>query len=308
MIDLFDFTKKYRDFTAVDRVNLHVERGDIYGLIGPNGAGKTTIIRFLATLLLPTVGRGMVSGYDVVRDCLEVRRNLGYMPDNFGLYPGMETWAFLDFFARAYGLKQAKRLSVINDVLTLVDLEDKRFDSVDSLSRGMKQRLCLAKTLLHDPPVLILDEPAAGLDPLARREMQELLKELGKMNKTILISSHLLAELSDFCNKIAIINHGKLLIEGPIENVLGKVRSCKLYEVRTLTSVDKVAFFLGQFQPVRILSTEGDRVRFEFHGPDEMAAGLLTELAKANLGVVTFADQSLTLEEAFLTLTAPKKG
>ena len=308
MIDLFDFSKKYQDYTAVDHVTLHVERGDIYGLIGPNGAGKTTMIRFLATLLLPTAGKGIVSGFDVVNDYLEVRSHIGYMPDNFGLYPGMEVWSFLDFFARAYGLPQAKRLSVINDVLTLVDLEEKRFDSVDSLSRGMKQRLCLAKTLLHDPPVLILDEPASGLDPLARKEMQELLKELKKMNKTILISSHLLQELSDFCNKVAIVNHGRLLVEGPIQDVLRRVRSCKIYEVRTLGSADKTAFFLAQFKPVRILLTEGDRVRFEFHGEDEMAAGLLKELAEADLGIVTFADQSLTLEEAFLTLTAGKKG
>lgn len=308
MIDLFEFTKKYRDFTAVDRVSLHVEKGDIFGLIGPNGAGKTTIIRFLSTLLLPTAGRGMVSGFDVVNDYLDVRRQIGFMPDSFGLYPGMEVWAFLDFFARAYGLKQAKRLNVINDVLTLVDLEDKRFDSVDSLSRGMKQRLCLAKTLLHDPPVLILDEPASGLDPLARKEMQELLKELRKMGKTVLISSHLLAELADYCNKVAIINHGKVLVDGPIDDVLRKVRAHKIYEVKTLENVEKVSFFLGQFQPVRIISAEGNRLRFEFHGPDEMAAGLLKEIAAADLGVVTFADQSLTLEEAFLTLTTKKKG
>jgi ABC-2 type transport system ATP-binding protein len=307
MIDLFEFTKKYRDFTAVENLNLHIEKGDIYGLIGPNGAGKTTILRFLATLLLPTSGKGLIAGYDVVHDYLDVRRSIGYMPDNFGLYPGMEVWAFLDFFARAYGLKQAKRLSVVNDVLALVDLEEKRFDTVDSLSRGMKQRLCLAKTLLHDPPVLILDEPASGLDPLARKEMQELLKELKKMNKTILISSHLLAELSDFCNKVAIINHGRVLTEGPISDVLRKVRSCKIYEVRTLGGVDKLAYFLGQFQPVRIVSADGDRVRFEFHGEEEMAAGLLKELAQADLGVLTFADQSLTLEEAFLMLTAGKK-
>jgi ABC-2 type transport system ATP-binding protein len=307
MIDLFDFTKKYRDFTAVEFLNLHIEKGDIYGLIGPNGAGKTTILRFLATLLLPTSGKGLVSGFDVVRDYLDVRRSIGFMPDNFGLYPGMEVWAFLDFFARAYGLKQAKRLSVINDVLALVDLEGKRFDTVDSLSRGMKQRLCLAKTLLHDPPVLILDEPASGLDPLARKEMQELLKELKKMDKTILISSHLLAEMADFCNKVAIINHGKLLIEGEIAEVLRKVRACKIYEVRTLGGTDKLAYFLGQFQPVRILNSDGDRVRFEFHGEEAMAAGLLKELAAADLGVLTFADQSLTLEEAFLMLTTGKK-
>jgi ABC-2 type transport system ATP-binding protein len=307
MIDLFEFSKKYRDFTAVDRVHFHVEQGDIYGLIGPNGAGKTTIIRFLATLLLPTSGKGMIAGKDVVEDYLEVRRLIGYMPDTFGLYPGMETWAFLDFFARAYGLKQNKRMSVINDVLSLVDLEEKRFATVDSLSRGMKQRLCLAKTLLHDPPVLILDEPASGLDPLARKEMQELLKELKKMNKTILISSHLLAELADFCNKVAILNHGKLLIDGPIQEVLRRVRSCKIYEVRTLGSIEKLAYFLGQYQPVRILAAERDHVSFEFHESEEMAAGLLKELAASDLGVVTFADHSLTLEEAFLALTAEKK-
>jgi ABC-2 type transport system ATP-binding protein len=199
MIELINFTKHYGDLVAVDCLNLKIAAGEMFGFIGPNGAGKSTSIRFLATLLKATGGEGIVNGHSVTREPLEVRRSVGYMPDSFGVYDGMKVWEFLDFFAVAYQIPRTRRKQVIGDVLELLDLTGKRDSFVNGLSRGMKQRLCLAKTLVHDPPVLILDEPASGLDPRARLEVKALLKELRQMGKTILISSHILTELADCC-------------------------------------------------------------------------------------------------------------
>ena len=210
MIELINFTKRYNDLLAVDHLNLKIEAGEMFGFIGPNGAGKSTTIRFLATLLKATSGDGIVNGHRVSKDPLAVRRSVGYMPDGFGVYDGMKVWEFLDFFAVAYQLPRARRRQVIGDVMELLDLTGKRDAFVNGLSRGMKQRLCLAKTLVHDPPVLILDEPTSGLDPRARIEVKALFKELRRMGKTILISSHILTELADCCTSIGIIERGKL--------------------------------------------------------------------------------------------------
>ena len=220
MIEITDFTKMYDDFVAVDSLNLTIEKGDVFGFIGPNGAGKTTTIRFLATLLKPTRGGARVDGLDVVANPDGVRRAIGYMPDDYGVYDGMRVWEFLDFFGAAYDIPRAKRRAVIRDILILLDLQHKSDAMVNALSRGMRQRLCLAKTLVHDPPVLILDEPASGLDPRARVEIKELLRELQSMGKTILISSHILSELADCCNAIGIIERGKLLAAGPADRIL----------------------------------------------------------------------------------------
>ena len=211
MIELLHFTKRYGDLVAVDDLNLKIARGEMFGFIGPNGAGKSTTIRFLATLLRATGGDGIVDGHSVTRHPLDVRRSIGYMPDSFGLYDGMKVWEFLDFFALAYHIPRSRRKQVVGDVLELVDLTGKRKARLNALSRGMKQRLCLAKTLLHDPPVLILDEPASGLDPKGRIEMKALLKRLSAAGKTILISSHILSELADTCTSIGIIDRGKLV-------------------------------------------------------------------------------------------------
>src|SRR6185503_3555525 len=232
MIELTDFGKDYGDFKAVDRLNLKIEAGELFGFIGPNGAGKSTTIRFLATLLKASNGEGIVNGHSVTRDPLGVRRSVGYMPDNFGVYDGMKVWEFLDFFAVAYQIPRVRRKQVIGDVLELLDLTVKRDDFVNGLSRGMKQRLCLAKTLVHDPPVLILDEPSSGLDPRARLEVKALLKELRRMGKTILISSHILTELADTCTSIGIIERGQLLLHGPIETVYRQIQRNRHIEVR----------------------------------------------------------------------------
>src|SRR6476659_10828240 len=234
MIELIDFGKDYGDFRAVEALNLKINAGEMFGFIGPNGAGKSTTIRFLATLLRATAGEGTVNGYSVTKDPIGVRKSVGYMPDNFGVYDGMKVWEFLDFFAVAYQIPRGRRKAVIGDVLELLDLTHKRDDFVNGLSRGMKQRLCLAKTLVHDPPVLILDEPASGLDPRARLEVKALLNELKGMGKTILVSSHILSELADFCTMIGIIERGKLLAAGPIQEIQRQLRAHRVLKVRVL--------------------------------------------------------------------------
>ena len=232
MIELKNFGKDYGDFTAVGALDLEIKEGEMFGFIGPNGAGKSTTIRFLATLLRATRGDGSVNGYSVSGDPMNVRRSVGYMPDSFGVYDGMKVWEFLDFFAVAYQIGRTQRKQVIRDVLELLDLAHKRDDFVNGLSRGMKQRLCLAKTLVHDPPVLILDEPASGLDPRARIEVKALLKELRQMGKTILISSHILTELADCCTSIGIIERGQMLMHGPIEDVYQRIRGNVVIKAR----------------------------------------------------------------------------
>src|SRR6187455_2945399 len=238
MIELIDFGKDYGDFRAVERLNLKIEAGEMFGFIGPNGAGKSTSIRFLATLLKASRGEGIVNGFSVTREPMKVRQSIGYMPDNFGVYDGMKVWEFLDFFAVAYRIGKTKRKQVISDVLELLDLAHKRDDFVNGLSRGMKQRLCMAKTLVHDPPVLILDEPTSGLDPRARIEVKALFKELKRMGKTILISSHILSELADCCTSIGIIERGQLLMHGPIEDVYRRIRRNRIVEVRFLENFE----------------------------------------------------------------------
>lgn len=232
MIQIKDLTKTYRDLTAVRGLNLTIEKGDVFGFIGPNGAGKTTTIKVLATLLEPTTGAAYVDGVDVVRNPLEVRRLIGYMPDFFGVYDDVKVWEYLDFFAAAYKIPVNKRKGIIDDVLELTDLTGKREAYVESLSRGMKQRLCLSKTLVHDPKVLLLDEPASGLDPRARIEFRALLKELQSMGKTIFVSSHILPELADFCNVVGIMERGHLIVSGRVNDIVQKLEGAIVLDVR----------------------------------------------------------------------------
>jgi ABC-2 type transport system ATP-binding protein len=224
MIETRDLTKMYGNLYALDRLTLKLEKGDVYGFIGPNGAGKTTTMRILATLLNPTWGEATVCGYSIYNGAKEIRRLMGYMPDFFGVYDDMKVTEYLEFFAAAYRIKGPERRKKCDQVLDLVDLGYKRDALVTSLSRGMTQRLGLARVLLHEPQVLLLDEPASGLDPRARIEMRGLLKELRNMGKTILVSSHILPELADICNKIGIIERGKLLFDGDVQAAIRQVQ------------------------------------------------------------------------------------
>jgi ABC-2 type transport system ATP-binding protein len=303
MIELKNFGKQYGEFVAVANLNLKIEAGEMFGFIGPNGAGKSTTIRFLATLLKATVGEGMVNGHSVTKDPIGVRRSVGYMPDNFGVYDGMKVWEFLDFFAVAYQVPKARRKAVLSDVLELLDLSHKRDDFVNGLSRGMKQRLCLAKTLVHDPPVLILDEPASGLDPRARLEVKALLKELRKMGKTILISSHILTELADCCTSIGIIERGQLLLHGPINEVYRQITSNQHIGIRFLGNPEQGISLIRSDPNVTSIETNDRGATIEMKGSDTDVERLLRQLVAADCGLVAFAEKEPTLEDVFMMVT-----
>jgi len=303
MIELIDFTKHYGDLVAVDRLNLKIAPGEMFGFIGPNGAGKSTSIRFLATLLKATGGEGIVNGHSVTRRPLEVRRSIGYMPDSFGVYDGMKVWEFLDFFAVAYQIPRAKRKAVIGDVLELLDLMHKRDDFVNGLSRGMKQRLCLAKTLVHDPPVLILDEPSSGLDPRARLEVKALLKELRRMGKTILISSHILTELADCCTSIGIIERGQLLMHGPIDDVYRRIRGNRIIEIKVVDGLDIALSVVRSCPHTRDVQVDNHQISIELAADDEQVAVLLQQLTHSGARLRSFHEKDPTLEDVFMLVT-----
>jgi ABC-2 type transport system ATP-binding protein len=303
MIELINFTKRYGDLLAVDELNLKIPAGEMFGFIGPNGAGKSTTIRFLATLLKPTGGDGIVNGHTVTKEPLEVRRSIGYMPDSFGVYDGMKVWEFLDFFAVAYQIPRERRKQVIGDVIDLLDLGGKRNDFVNGLSRGMKQRLCLAKTLVHDPPVLILDEPASGLDPRARVEVKALLKELRSMGKTILISSHILTELADCCTSIGIIERGKLLMHGPIDEVYRRIRRNRIVEIKFLEHMEAGVSIIRSTPETRDVRLNGSSATVELAATTEQVAALMERLVAAGVRMHSFAEKEPTLEDVFMLVT-----
>lgn len=303
MIELDGFGKDYGDFTAVESLDLKIDEGEMFGFIGPNGAGKSTTIRFLATLLRASRGAGTVNGYSVASDPMNVRRSVGYMPDSFGVYDGMKVWEFLDFFAVAYRIGKTKRKQIITDVLDLLDLTHKRDDFVNGLSRGMKQRLCLAKTLVHDPPVLILDEPASGLDPRARLEVKVLLKELRRMGKTILISSHILTELADCCTSIGIIERGKMLMSGSIEDVYRRIRGLRTIVVKFTDNMDAGLSILRSSPHLQGLEVDDHSATIELDTDDAGVAEVLQQLTSQGVGVRSFAEQDPSLEDVFMMVT-----
>ena len=303
MIELIDFGKDYGDFTAVERLNFKIDAGEMFGFIGPNGAGKSTTIRFLATLLKASRGEGIINGFRVTQEPMEVRRSVGYMPDNFGVYDGMKVWEFLDFFAVAYRIGRSKRKQVIQDVLELLDLAHKRDDFVNGLSRGMKQRLCLAKTLVHDPPVLILDEPASGLDPRARVEVKALLKELRRMGKTILISSHILTELADCCTSIGIIERGQLLMHGPIDEVYRRIRGNRIIKVKFLDNMDVGLSVIRSSPYLRNVEVQDHGATLELETDDDGVADLLQQLIQQKVRLHSFGEKEPTLEDVFMLVT-----
>ncbi len=303
MIEFTDFGKDYGEFTAVENLNMKIGAGELFGFIGPNGAGKSTSIRFLATLLKATHGDGSVNGFSVNKNPMDVRRSIGYMPDDFGVYDGMKVWEFLDFFAVAYKIGRTQRKQVIGDVLELLDLTHKRDDYVNGLSRGMKQRLCLAKTLVHDPPVLILDEPTSGLDPRARIEVKALLKELRRMGKTILISSHILSELADCCTSIGIIERGQLLLHGTIDSVYRQIRRNRIVEIRFLEHQEAGISILRSDPALRGIDIDGNRVTAELESDDAGLSQLLEKLVAAGIKMRSFSDKDPTLEDVFMMVT-----
>jgi ABC-2 type transport system ATP-binding protein len=309
IIEIEGLTKQYGNLTALNELNLCVEEGAVVGFIGPNGAGKTTTMRILTTLLKPTRGLAQVGGYSVTEQPQAVRRLIGYMPDFFGVYEDMMVWEYLDFFAACYGIPAASRAAMIDDLLALVDLNHKKEEFVESLSRGMKQRLCLARTLTHDPKVLILDEPASGLDPRARIEMRELLRELKAMGKTIFFSSHILSEVADICTSIAILEAGNLIAYGDMEEMKRQLRPHRLILARVLGDTTPLQITLVASELVHSVTAAPESnlpagtVRFDFGGNDEELSRLLASLIEQGIPLVSFGEQTGNLEEVFLQVT-----
>jgi ABC-2 type transport system ATP-binding protein len=307
IVEARGLVKRYNGTIAVGGVDLSIPEGEIFGLVGPNGAGKTTMLRMLATLLQPTAGDAEIAGESVRRNPQAVRRVLGYMPDAFGVYDDMKVWEYLDFFGRCYGLPPAQRKRMIGDLLELVDLAAKRDAYVLSLSRGMQQRLCLAHALVHDPKVLLLDEPASGLDPRARVELRELLRELRAIGKTILISSHILPELEELCTSVAIVDHGRVLAAGTIADIGQRLRVGEVLRIRVLGDVDDVesarTWFEGRDDVASASTDASGEIEIGFRGDEAAAAALLAAAVRARIRVASYSPAATDLQELFLQVT-----
>ena len=309
MLKLDQLTKKYGEFTALNGLSLEIADGQLHGFVGPNGAGKTTTMRILATLLKPTSGTAFVDGTDVVRNPSEARRLIGYMPDFFGVYDNLKCWEYLDFYGRCYRLPAAERKQMTGRLLELVQLSEKRDALVDSLSRGMKQRLCLARSLIHDPKLLILDEPASGMDPRARADMKSILKALREMGKTVLISSHILPELSEMCDSLTILDHGQLVFSGSVEELSDQMNGNAPLNIRLAEgcgeeTVEKAVACLKEIPSVKeILQEESRLLRIRTEGGEQENARILREMMNRDLPVCDFHRASMNLEKVFMEVT-----
>jgi ABC-2 type transport system ATP-binding protein len=306
MIECRDLTKKYNDLFAVDRLTLKLGQGDVYGFIGPNGSGKTTTMRMLATLLTPSWGEATVCGYSIYTGSKEIRRSIGYMPDFFGVYDDMKVTEYLEFFAAAYRITTANRRKKVNEVLDLVELGYKRDALVTSLSRGMTQRLGLARVLLHEPQVLLLDEPASGLDPRARIDMRNLIKELRRMNKTIMVSSHILPELADICNKIGIIERGKLIWNGTVEAAIQQVRGRATFTVSVGTERnEEAAKRIETYSEVESVNHDQKTSSIDVKLKDGLEDGsfLPERLIHAGFRLKVFKEKEVNIEDVFMRIT-----
>ncbi|WP_339146393.1 MULTISPECIES: ABC transporter ATP-binding protein [unclassified Sutcliffiella] len=306
MIETINLTKKYGKFTALDSLNLKVEKGTVFGFVGHNGAGKSTTFSILSTLLAPTSGTAFVNGYDVTQNPKMVRKFIGYMPDFFGVYDQFKTDEYLDFYGASYGIPLQERQKLIPQLLELVNLTDKKDAYVDVLSRGMKQRLCLARALIHDPEVLILDEPASGLDPRARIEMREILRELKSMGKTIMISSHILPELAEMCDEIGVINGGKLVATGRVEEIHQQLQANKVLKVLILQDLEKAIRYFEDIPSISNIQVSEQRenlISFSFEGSDEEQVALLKKALDSGVMILSLSQEESNLEDIFLEIT-----
>lgn len=296
----------YGKFVAVDDLSFVVPRGEIFGFIGPNGAGKTSTLKVLATLLKPESGSAYVDGYDVVRKPAIVRHKIGYAPDFFGVYDDLTATEYLHFFAAAYCISRGDRMSIVTDVLALTDLTEKANAPVDGLSRGMKQRLGLARVLLHDPELLILDEPASGLDPRARIEMRELLKELQSMGKTIMVSSHILHELGQFCTRIGIIEAGKLVAEGSLDQIYQTLDLQRIVHVQLANPSDELSNKIAELPAVTKVDRNPDRLAIHLKEGEMPLEDLHDALYQLGARIRMFQASAMDMETAFMKLTEGK--
>jgi len=302
MIETVNLRKEYGRVVAVRDLTLTVNPGDVFGLIGPNGAGKSTTISMLATILDPTEGRVYVDGLDIEENRRQVREVVGYMPDFFGLYDDLTVREYLEFFATAYRVTGQLRAGRVNDVLEIIELQEKRDALIGKLSRGMRQRLCLGKTLLHEPKILLLDEPASGMDPKGRVEMRNLLKELQKQGKTVLISSHILTELSDICNAIGIMERGAVIETGTVDEIRARLKRLMRLTVEVLEGISRAEQLLQTDDKVEDVNVAGNRLSVAVNGDAEYAATILEKLIADGVRVSSFAREEADVEEIYMQI------
>jgi ABC-2 type transport system ATP-binding protein len=304
MISIKHLRKEYDSLVALENLSLEVPKGECFGLIGPNGAGKTTLLRILATLLEPTYGHVTIGGIDIFEEPLRVHKLIGYLSDVFAVYEDMLVWEYLDHFARCYGMSSMKdRQKLTDEVLELVSLSERKNAEIKGLSRGMRQRLCLAKTLIHQPQVLLLDEPASGMDPAGRIEFREMLKQLSAIGRTILISSHILTEMADFCTSIAIIERGQLLASGRVSDILQELQPALRLEIESLAGHDGVVDLLKDHPHVKQLDASNGKVVCRWHAGRDELPSLHQLLVQRGIPVVAFAVKSDNLEDLYMKIS-----
>lgn len=302
-IELRHLHRVFADTHAVNDVSFRVEAGEVFGYIGPNGAGKTTSMRILATLDEPTSGDAKIDGFSVIDDPDRVRRRLGFMPDYFGTYQNVSVREYLDFFARAYGLRGSERTAALNYVMDFTKLDTLAHKPIAGLSKGMKQRLCLGRTMIHDPSVLVLDEPASGLDPRARIELREMISRLADAGKAVLISSHILTELAEICDRVGIIEQGRLLAVGSVDEISAQAKVCGLVRLRVLREAERASQWLATRDDVFDLARDGDLITFSHAGDRDSEAALLNAIVQAGFPVIEFGARQRSLEDVFLHVT-----
>lgn len=303
MLTIYDLTKKYGSFTAVNHLSLHIPEGDLFGFVGPNGAGKTTTIRIVCGLLKASGGSVRIGNTNARMGSKEMKRLIGYVPDFFGVYDNLKVHEYMDFYGSMYGMQSRDIAKLSDDLLELVNLSDKRDFYVDTLSRGMKQRLCVARALLHNPKLLILDEPSSGLDPRARVEMKELLKNLHSMGKTIVISSHILSELSEMCTSIGIMNRGQLIMAGRIEDIMQQVSGGRRLHIQIASGMDTAVRLLMEQAGVVVESVRENEMIITNNGTDEQTSALIGQLIQNQVVLTGFYREEGSLESLFMQLT-----
>ena len=303
MIELRRLHRFFGTTRAVNDVSFEVPRGEVFGFIGPNGAGKTSSMRILATLDLPTYGDAYIDGFSCINDPDRVRRRLGFMPDYFGTYADVNCYEYLDFFARSYGLAGRQRHQALKHTMGFTKLDELAHKPIRGLSKGMKQRLCLGRAMIHDPAVLILDEPANGLDPRARIELREMIRELAAHGKSVLVSSHILTELAEMCDRVGIIERGQLLAVGTVEEIQREQQPHREVKVRVLGGAAGVGEWLSAHNDVNQITQNGEELKFAHQGDRESEALLLKEMVQAGFRVAEFASHSQSLEDVFMAVT-----
>ncbi|MFX3635538.1 MAG: ATP-binding cassette domain-containing protein [Candidatus Pristimantibacillus sp.] len=308
MIEIKGLTKTFGTFQALKSIDLIIPKGTVFGFVGPNGAGKSTTMSILATLMAPSSGYAKVDGFDVTEHPSEVRKRIGYMPDFFGVYDQFKTIEYMHFYGASYGIPKDEREQLIPQLLELVNLSDKKNAYVDTLSRGMKQRLCLARCLVHDPELLILDEPASGLDPRARIEMREILRELKAMGKTIIISSHILPELAEMVDEIGVIEHGQMIAQGNVADIQNRMRVKRILYVRLLEREAEAEQFLQEQPFVNRIMRDERGIHIHFGGQDEEQWDLMQQMIAAGFKLVSFSEAQTNLEDVFLEITKGGDG